>query len=159
MVVIRRVLLPVVLMVSLWMMFVAGVTSAVDASFGPYSHERLEPLMNVHLAEEALEGTYSPVEDPAFIAYAVLKAALVFGVGGLYAAFGAVGSARKVAVLPCAVSLGFLWVLFVIATSPHEALSMRAASALQILLFVTAYLAGRSIAFRVGRGTSARVPN
>ena len=143
-------------MIGLWVAITIAATEGVAALLGVDASERLEPLTNVHLAEEALEGTYWPLRDLAFDLYVLVKAILVFGVGGFIANHGP--KARVwIGYLPLFVGLALLRHLFVLLVSAGEPWAMRLAAAFALATFVIAFIVGRG--FAVYRQGWRWVPN
>ena len=138
--------MPVVVMALLWVAFVGGVGLTVDFVFGPHVHERLVPLLNAHLAEESLEGSYHPLMDWLFVLYSLLMAVVVFGASGLVAAWGASASERRTALVAVAGVLPLQYHLLQVALGGTP--PFRVAAVTVLLANVVGFLAGIMVSRR-----------
>lgn len=96
---------------ALWMIVVLVLGFGTEVIFGDSAAERLTPFANSHLLEEAGEGSYSPLNDPLFIAYTMGTAIAVFGIPTFYLASRRYLS-RRVAVVPAMVVVLIIAVLW-----------------------------------------------
>jgi hypothetical protein len=115
-VLVRRIILPFVAIAILWAALILVGSLSVEAIFGAGVSERMTPFSNVHLMEEALDGTYDPLSDWLFLAFRALVGLVAFGAGSAFAAVGAGGRQLAVAIIPALLGvallaslLGYVW--------------------------------------------------
>jgi hypothetical protein len=144
----RRIALPFVAIVVLWVAVTLVATSSAEALLGIWFAERLTPFGNAHLLEEASEGSYSPITDPAFLLYAVALAAIVFGCASYFAAIGVPRAQRFYASIPSLTALLLLaWLLRYVWSASYPS-PMRLAFIFQLGACLVASCTGLLLAWR-----------
>jgi hypothetical protein len=152
----RRIILPFVSIVVLWAVVVLAVSFSVETLFGIGVSERLTPFSNVHLMEEASEGTYDPLADWLFLAFRAFVALAAFGVGTAFAAAGASGRQLLVAVVPAFLAIVLMLTLLSYAWDGSYPHTMRMAFFVDLLMCVGGSAAGLALGSRLkwpGRAT------
>ncbi|MDR2240684.1 MAG: hypothetical protein LBE33_09600 [Zoogloeaceae bacterium] len=86
---IRRFCLPLAATIVLWFASVLLFGLMAEMMLGSWESGRVYPFMNVHLLEAAAEGTYSPLQDPAFVLYSIAVVTVAFGLPAFWGAYGA----------------------------------------------------------------------
>jgi hypothetical protein len=76
----------ILLMAAMWVFVTVFASYAGSLLGNPHLVERFQPFAYVHMAEEMVEGSYTPIHDIAFLTYASFSALLVAGVPALFLA-------------------------------------------------------------------------
>jgi len=142
---IQHFVIPLAVMAALWLIghFAFGI--AAELILGGMEGSRVFPFAAAHLLEEADEGIYRPLQDPAFITYTLCLGIFVFGASAYWAATRAtaryvwfVATASIAALL--LVALEYRFVL-----SPGYPDAMREAAFAALASFAVAAMIGLSV--------------
>lgn len=144
----RRIAMPLAAIALLWLTAMIAVSVSLEVAFGPDVQERFSPFLNVHLMEEALEGSYSPLTDAVFWACAILVGLLVFGSVAFFVAKRETQPRFWVAVAPSLLAVAALGLRFHFVWNETYPSSMRVAFVGQLVIYVTCALAGLGLGAR-----------
>lgn len=75
----RRFVRSFALLIVLWIVANVAIGYCLEIFLGEAVAERCDPFGNAHLLEDAEEGAYLPLSDPAFLLHALVLGAIVFG--------------------------------------------------------------------------------
>ena len=145
-----RIIASVAGIVALWVAVGLVVGFSVEALFGYWLSERFRPFSNAHLLEEADEGLYSPVSDPAFLVHAVAIAVIVFGGSAYFLARGPFRSHPRRAVVASLVVIFALGGLWSYVWAEGYPVAMRWGVLFELASYTVASVAGVLIAVRRG---------
>lgn len=136
----------------LWLAVMIAVSIGLEVAFGHDVEERFSPFLNVHLMEEAFEGSYSPLTDAVFWIGAVFVGSLVFGSVAFFAAKQA--TQPRFWIAPSLLAVGALGLQFHFIWNETYPLSMRVAFIGQLVLYVGCALVGHGLGARSVAGHS-----
>jgi hypothetical protein len=146
--------MPLAAIALLWLAVVIVVSIGLEVAFGHDVEKRFSPFLNVHLIEEASEGTYSPLTDAVFWICVVLVGSLVFGSVAFFVAKRETQPRFWVAVAPSLLAVAALALRFHFIWNESYPSSMRIAFICQLVIYVGCALVGLGLGARsiAGRG-------
>ena len=144
--------MPLAAIALLWLAAVIAVSIGLEVAFGHDVEKRFSPFLNVHLMEEALEGTYSPLTDAVFWICAVLVGSLAFGAVAFIVAKRETQPRFWVGVAPTLLAVAALALRFHLIWNESYPSSMRIAFICQLIIYVGCALVGLGLGARSGAG-------
>jgi hypothetical protein len=145
----RQIVLPLAATALLWSAVVIAVSIGLEVAFGHDVENRFSPLLNVHLIEQASEGSYSPLTDAVFWICSVLVGSLSFGWVAFFVAKRETQRSFWVAVAPSLFAMAGLALWFHSVWNESYPSSMRIAFIFQLVIYLACALVG------LGLGTHA----